>query len=74
MNPLASHWLRVSVLLLIAMPVVAFALALTSEIDMNLALVFTLYAWLLVCVILAAVAVVGLVVRLIGKGMRALRR
>jgi hypothetical protein len=73
-NPLASHWLRVSVLLLIAMPIVAFALALTSEVDIRLALVFTLYAWLVVCVILAAVATVGLIVRLVGKGMRALRR
>jgi hypothetical protein len=73
-NPLASHWLRVSVLLLLAMPIVAFLLALTSEVDVRLALVFTLYAWLLVCVILAAVAFVGLIARLVGRGMRALRR
>jgi hypothetical protein len=73
-NPLASHWLRVSVLLLLAMPVVAFALALTSEVDVRLALVFTLYAWLLVCVILAAVAFFGMIARLVGRGVRALRR
>lgn len=74
MNPLASHWLRVSVLLLLVMPVVAVLLAVTSEVDMRFALALTLYAWALVCVILAAIALVGLAARLVGRGMRALRR
>ena len=74
MNPLASHWLRVSFLLLIAMPVVAFLLALTTSVEMRFALALTLYAWVLVCVILAAIALVGLMARLVGRGMRALRR
>lgn len=74
MNPLASHWLRVSFLLLAAMPAVSLLLAITSDIGWTFALALTLYAWALVCVILAAIALVGLTARLVGRGMRALRR
>jgi len=34
----------------------------------------TLYMWALVCVILALIALAGLVVRLLGRGLRAIRR
>jgi hypothetical protein len=56
------------------MPVVAFLLAISTGVDVRVALAFTLYAWVLVSVILATVAFGGLIVRLIGRGMRALRR
>ena len=73
-NPLASHWLRVAVLLFVASPVVAAAVMVSSGIDFGFALALTLYMWALVCVILAAIALVGLLVRLVGRGVRALRR
>lgn len=74
MNPLASHWLRLSVLLLLAAPAIAFAVALSGDIDFRVALVITLYVWALVCGILALVALAALFVRLVGRGMRAIRR
>ena len=74
MNPLASHWFRVSLALLLLSPVVAFFVALTSEADFRFALAITLYVVILVCGILAVIAFAALVVRLIGRGMRALRR
>lgn len=74
MNPLRSHWLRLAVWLFIATPVVAFAIALTQEVDFRLALFITLYVWALVCVILAGIAFAGLVVRLCSWGIRAIRR
>ena len=74
MNPLSSHWLRVSALLLLATPIIAFAAAVTSDVDFGFAAVFTLYIWAGVCVILALVAFIGLVTRLVGRGIRALRR
>ena len=73
-NPLHSHWLRVSVLLLIASPIVAVAVSITSDVPVSVTLLITLYVWAGVCVILAVVALVGLAVRLFGRGMRALRR
>ena len=74
MNPLASHWLRLAAWLFIASPVVAFAVALTQEVDFGFAMILTLYMWLLVCVILALIALAGLILRAIHWGMRALRR
>lgn len=74
MNPLASHWLRLSVLLLLLAPAIAFAVALSGDIDFRVALVITLYVWALVCGILALVALAALFVRLVGRGMRAIRR
>jgi len=73
-NPLASHWFRLALLLLIAMPAVAFAVAATTGVEFGIAIALTLYMWAGVCVILAAIALVGLIVRLLGRGMRALRR
>ena len=74
MNPLASHWLRLAAWLFLASPVVALAVALTQEIDFTFALILTLYMWLLVCVILALIALAGLVLRALQWGLRALRR
>ena len=74
MNPLASHWLRVAAWLFIASPLVALAVALTQEVDFVFAMILTLYMWLLVCVILALIALTGLILRAIRWGMRALRR
>jgi hypothetical protein len=75
MNPLASHWLRLAILLLIASPIVALVLGLTQDdVGFRLALALTLYMWAVVCVILAAIALAGLLVRLCGRGIRAIRR
>jgi hypothetical protein len=74
MNPLATRWMRLSVLLLIAVPVVAFAVSITSDVDYVLALLITLYVWVGVCGILALIAFAGVLMRLLGRGMRAIRR
>ncbi len=75
MNPFSTHWLRVSVLLLLVTPAVAFAVALSEGgIDYTLAVLFTLYMWGAVCVILALIALAGVIARLLGRGIRALRR
>mgnify|MGYP001558170456 FL=1 len=74
MNPLHSHWLRLAVWLFVASPVVAFAVAFTQQVDFTFALILTLYMWALVSVILALIALAGLVLRLMHWGMRALRR
>ncbi|MBI5290227.1 MAG: hypothetical protein HY873_14740 [Chloroflexi bacterium] len=74
MNPLASHWLRLSVWLFVASPLLAFAIALTTDAQFKVALFLTLYMWVLVCVILALIALAGLVVRLVNRGWRAFRR
>lgn len=74
MNPLGSHWLRLAVWLFVASPFVAFAVALTQDVNFTLALALTLYMWALVSVILALIALAGLVLRLMHWGMRALRR
>jgi hypothetical protein len=73
-NPLASHWLRLAVWLFIASPVVAFAVALTQQVSFTFALILTLYMWALVCVILALIALAGLILRAIHWGARAFRR
>ncbi|MBI2724269.1 MAG: hypothetical protein HYX50_04315 [Chloroflexi bacterium] len=75
MNPLRSHWLRLAFWLLLAMPLVAFAVVLTAD-DLNFAFAFsvTLYMWLLVSGILALIAFAGLLLRLMGWGIRAIRR
>ncbi len=74
MNPFASHWLRLAVWLFIASPVVAFAVALTQQVSFTFALILTLYMWALVCVILALIALAGLMLRAIHWGARAFRR
>ena len=74
MNPLHSHWLRLAVWLFAASPVVAFAVAFTQQVDFTFALILTLYMWALVSVILALIALAGLVLRLMHWGIRALRR
>jgi uncharacterized membrane protein len=73
-NPLASHWLRIAIWLLIATPVVALAVVTVTDASFSLALYVTLYIWAFVSVILALFALGGLVVRLVGRGVRALRR
>jgi hypothetical protein len=73
-NPLASHWLRLAGWLFIASPVVALAVALTQGVDFVFAMILTLYMWLLVCVILALIALAGLIRRALQWGFRALRR
>ena len=73
-NPLASHWLRLSVWLFVASPIVAFLVAITTGSSFRVALILTLYMWALVCVILAVVALGGLFVRLVNRGWRAIRR
>ena len=74
MNPFASHWLRLSVWLLLASPLVALLIALTTDVTFKLTLVVTLYMWALVCVILALVALAGMAARLLNRGWRAIRR
>ncbi len=73
MNPVASHWLRLSAWLLLASPLVAILIAVTTSVDFRLALLLTLYMWAIVCVILALIAVGGLAVRLLKRGWRAIR-
>ncbi len=74
MNPFASHWFRITVALLAASPLVAFAVVLTTGADFHTSLVLTLYMWSIVCVILALIALAGLILRVLGRGVRALRR
>ena len=74
MNPLASHWLRLALWLFVAAPVVAFAVALTQDVGFMIALIITLYIWALVCVILALIALTGLLLRVFNWGIRAIRR
>jgi hypothetical protein len=73
-NLLHSHWLRMSFWLFIASPLVALAITLTTDAPFTLALALTLYMWAFICAILALIALVGVALRLIGWGMRALRR
>ena len=74
MNPLASHWLRLAAGVLLACPMVALLIVATTDADFQTALGLTVYMWSLVCVILALIAAAGVIVRLLGKGLRALRR
>lgn len=74
MNPLASHWFRLAGWLFLASPVVALLVVLTTDAPFSFALIVTLYMWALVCVILALIALAGLSVRLVGWGIRAIRR
>jgi hypothetical protein len=74
MNPLASHWFRVSLTLLVVSPIVAGLVSFTTSADFRFAIAVTLYMWALVCGILALVAFAALVLRAISRGMRALRR
>lgn len=74
MNPLRAHWFRMTLWLLIAAPLIALAVALSSGVDFAMAVSVTLYTWLLVSVILALIALSGLIMRLVGRGVRAIRR
>lgn len=74
MNPLHAHWLRMALWLLVAAPVIAVAVVLSTGAGFDMALAVTLYMWIAVCVILALIALAGVVVRMLGRGMRALRR
>jgi hypothetical protein len=74
MNPLASHWLRLSAWLFALSPVLAFGIALLEDASFSIALIFTLYMWAFVCVILALIALAGLLVRMANRGWRAFRR
>jgi len=74
LNPLASHWFRIALWLFIASPIVAFAVVLATDASFTLALAVTLYMWAFVSVILALIALGGLLVRLVGWGVRAIRR
>lgn len=74
MNPLASHWFRLAGWLLLLAPLLAFLVVLSGDVPFTFALIITLYIWGLVCVILALIAFTGLAVRLVGWGIRAIRR
>ena len=74
MNPLAAHWLRMTMWLLLLSPVVALLVMWTADADFMFALIITLYIWAIVVVLLAVVAFVGLLMRLLAWGVRALRR
>jgi hypothetical protein len=63
-----------AVWLFLASPIVALAVSLTSGVDFHFAIILTLYIWALVCVILALVALAGLIIRLLGRGIGAIRR
>jgi len=73
-NPLASHWFRLAGWLFLASPIVAVLVVLTTDAPFTMALAVTLYIWAFVSVILALIALGGLVVRLVGWGLRAFRR
>jgi NADH:ubiquinone oxidoreductase subunit 6 (subunit J) len=74
MNPLASHWLRLSIWLLAASPILALLIGFSTDAPFRVALIITLYMWAVVCVILAFVALAGLGFRLMNRGWRAFRR
>jgi hypothetical protein len=74
LNPLASHWFRIALWLFIASPIVAVSVVLATDASFMLALAVTLYMWAFVSVILALIALGGLMVRLVGWGVRAIRR
>ena len=74
MKPHHSHWLRLAFWLAIASPIVALAVVLTTGAGFKLALFLTLYMWVMVCVILALIALVGLIFRAMHWGVRAIRR
>lgn len=74
MNPLASHWLRLALWLLVASPIVALIIVSTTDARFELALALTLYMWAFVCGILALIALIGVAARLFGRGVRAIRK
>ena len=74
MNPLASHWFRLAGWLFLAAPIIALLMVPAAHVPFTFALVVTLYIWGLVCVILALIAFAGLLLRLVGWGIRAIRR
>lgn len=73
MNPLASHWFRLAAWLFLASPIVATAVALSAHADFMLALSVTLSIWAFVCLVLAMIALTGLLVRIAGWAMRSVR-
>jgi hypothetical protein len=66
--------MRMTAWLFVVSPIIAIAVALTSDASVMVAVIFTLYMWAVVCVILALIALVGVIGRLLGRGLRALRR
>jgi len=72
-NPLASHWFRLAGWLFLASPIVAGAVALSAHADFMLALSVTLSIWAFVCLILAMIALGGMLVRISAWAMRAIR-
>lgn len=74
MNPLASHWLRLSLWLLLATPIVILLVVLVEGAPLAVVFIVTFWVWVVVCVILAAIALAGMVARLAHRGWRALRR
>lgn len=74
MNPFRSHWLRLSAMTFILTPLIAYGAAATSDVPWVFAGIFTLYIWAFVCVILALAALIALIGRLVGRGIRAIRR
>jgi hypothetical protein len=74
MNPFASHWLRLSLWLLVASPIVALVVVLIEGAPLAVVLIVTFWVWVVVCVILAAIALTGMVARLAHRGWRAFRR
>jgi hypothetical protein len=73
MNPLASHWLRLAAWLFLVSPIVAALVAVSADADFMLALSVTLSMWALVCVVLAAIALGGLLVRIAAWFVRRIR-
>jgi hypothetical protein len=63
MNPLASHWLRLAAWLFLVSPIVAALVAVSADADFMLAL----------CVVLAAIALGGLLVRIAAWFVRRIR-
>ena len=73
MNPLASHWFRLAVWLFLASPIIATVVALRAHADFVLALNVTLSIWAFVCLVLAMIALAGLLLRITAWAMRAIR-
>jgi len=73
LNPLASHWFRLAAWLFLASPLVAILVAFSAHADFMLALSVTLSMWALVCLVLAMIALGGLLVRIAAWAMRAIR-
>lgn len=73
MNPLRSHWFRLAAWLLLASPIVALLAALDAHADFRFVLSVTLSVWAVVCIVLALIALGGLLVRVGARLVRTLR-